>query len=67
MQLYRGLGRLVGMPRDNLRPEELVEPADKAARERLEAEMQRALWAQRASRTWAIQMATGSTPLHPNL
>lgn len=55
------------MPRDDLRPEELTEPADKAARERLESEMQRALWAQRASRTWAIHTATGSTPFHPSL
>lgn len=55
------------MPRDNLRPEDQAELADKAARERLEAEMQRALWAQRASRTWAIYTATGSTPLHSSL
>lgn len=61
MQLYRRVWRLVRMPRDNLRPEDQAEPADKAARERLEAEMQRALWAQRASRAWAAQLAT-----HPN-
>ena len=41
------------MPRDHLYPEEQAEPADKAARERLEAEMKRALWAQQASRAWA--------------
>jgi hypothetical protein len=51
------------MPRDDLRPEELAEPADKAARERLEAEMKRALWAQRASRSWAaLTAANGSQP-----
>ncbi len=53
------------MPRDNLRPEDQVEPADKAARERLEAEMKRALWAQQASKSWAA--LTAAKALHPNL
>jgi len=48
---------LSDMPRDHVRPEEVAEPADKAARERLEAEMKRALWAQRASRSWAALTA----------
>lgn len=65
MQLYRGFRRLLAMPRDNLRPEDQAEPADKAARERLEAEMQRALWAQRASKSWAA--LTAAKALHPNL
>ena len=52
------------MPRDHLRPEELAEPADKAARERLEAEMKRALWAQQASRSWAA--FTALTAAQPN-
>ena len=65
MQLYRGLWRLVRMPRDNLRPEDQVEPADKAARERLEAEMKRALWAQQASKSWAA--LTAAKALHPSL
>jgi hypothetical protein len=42
------------MPGDHLRPEE---PADKAARARLEAEMKRALWAQQAARSWAALAA----------
>ena len=45
------------MPRDPLHPEDLAEAADKAARERLEAELKRALWAQRASRSWAALTA----------
>ncbi len=53
------------MPRDELPAEELVEPAAKAARERLEAEMKRALWAQRASRSWAA--LTAAKDLQPNL
>ena len=65
MQLYRRLRRLVRMPRDTLRPEDQVEPADKAARERLEAEMKRALWAQQASKSWAA--LTAAKALHPNL
>jgi hypothetical protein len=49
------------MPRDDLRPEEQAEAADKAARARLEAEMKRALWAQQASRAWAaLTAANGS-------
>jgi hypothetical protein len=52
------------MPRDHLRPEELAEPADKAARERLEAEMKRALWAQQACRSWAS--LTALTAAQPN-
>lgn len=65
MQLYRRLWRLLVMPRDNLRPEDLVEPAEKAARERLEAEMKRALWAQQASRSWAA--VTAAKDFQPNL
>ena len=49
------------MPRDHLRPEEMSEPADKVARERLEAELKRALWAQRASRSWAGLAAAGAS------
>jgi hypothetical protein len=45
------------MPRDHLRPEDLAEAADEAARERLEVELQRARWAQRASRSWAALTA----------
>jgi len=41
------------MPRDHLRPEELAEPAGETARDRLEAQLKRAVWAQRASRSWA--------------
>ena len=48
---------MVGMPRDHLRPEDLAEAADKAACERLEVELQRARWAQRASRSWAALTA----------
>jgi len=44
---------LSDMPRDHLCPEDLAEPADTTARDRLEAELKRALWAQRASRSWA--------------
>jgi hypothetical protein len=50
------------MPRDSLSPEELAEAADKAARERLAAEMKRALWAQQASRSWAAFAATAVQP-----
>ena len=51
------------MPRDHLRPEDLPEPADKAARERLEAAMKRAMWAQQASRSWeALTAAKASQP-----
>jgi hypothetical protein len=53
------------MPRDDLHPEELVEPADKAARERLEAEMKRALWAHQAARSWAA--LTAEKVSQPNL
>jgi len=52
------------MPRDHPSPEELAEPADKAARERLEAEMKRALWAQQASRSRAA--LTALTAAQPN-
>jgi hypothetical protein len=45
------------MPRDHLLSEEVAEAADKAARERLEAAMKRALWAQQASRSWAALTA----------
>jgi hypothetical protein len=45
------------MPRDNLLPEDTAEPVDTAARQRLEAEMKRALWAQQASRSWAAYTA----------
>jgi hypothetical protein len=45
------------MPRDHLPPDDLAEPADKATRERLEAAMKRALWAQQASRSWAALTA----------
>lgn len=65
MQLYRRLWRFARMPRDNLHSEDQVEPADKAARERLEAEMKRALWAQQASKSWAA--LTAAKALHPNL
>ncbi len=65
MQLYRGVRRLIRMPRDHLRPEDLAEPADKAARERVEAEMKRALWAQQASKSWAA--LTSAKALQPNL
>lgn len=65
MQLYRGPWRLLVMPRDHLRPEDLAESAEKAARDRLEAEMKRALWAQQASRSWAA--LTASKALQPNL
>ena len=54
---FSGGWRLVGMPRDHLRPEDLAEAADKAACERLEVELQRARWAQRASRSWAALTA----------
>lgn len=64
MQLYRGAWRLLVMPRDNLRPEEMMEPADKANRERLEAALKRALWAQQASRSWAA--LTAAKALQPN-
>jgi hypothetical protein len=50
------------MPRDHLDPEELREAADKANRERLEAAMKRALWAQQASRSWAALAATAVQP-----
>jgi len=50
------------MPRDPLSPEELAEAADKAARERLAAEMKRALWAQQASRSWAAHLAAAVQP-----
>jgi hypothetical protein len=53
------------MPRDDLRPEDLAEPADKAARDRLDAELKRALWAQQASRSWAA--LTAAKKLQPNL
>jgi hypothetical protein len=52
------------MPRDDL-PEEPADPTDKAAHERLEAEMKRALWAQRASRSWAALAAAQAR--QPNL
>ena len=50
------------IPRDDLRPEE---PAEKAARERLEVALKRALWAQRASRSWAALSAVRAD--QPNL
>jgi len=54
------------MPRDNLRPEDLAEAADKkAACERVEAELKRALWAQQASRSWAA--LTAAKPPQSNL
>jgi tRNA nucleotidyltransferase/poly(A) polymerase len=53
------------MPRDHLHPEDLAEPAEKVARERLEAEMKRALWAQQASRSWAALTAAKAS--QPNL
>lgn len=65
MQLYRWPWRLLVMPRDHLRPDDLAEPAEKAARDRLEAEMKRALWAQQASRSWAA--LTAAKALQPNL
>ena len=52
------------MPRDNLLPEDTAEPVDTAARQRLEAEMKRALWAQQASRSWAAY--TAAEALQPN-
>ena len=48
-----------------LPPEEPIEPADNAARQRLEAEMKRALWAQQASQSWAA--LTAAKALQPNL
>ena len=61
MQLFRRGRRLVRMPRDHLHPEDLAEAADKAARERLAAELKRALWAQQASKSWAaLTVAKGS-------
>lgn len=65
MQLYRGVRRLIRMPRDHFRPEDLAEPTDKAARERVEAEMKRALWAQQASKSWAA--LTAAKALQPSL
>ncbi|WP_425068048.1 hypothetical protein [Reyranella sp.] len=53
------------MPRDHLRPEDQSEPANEAARERLDAELKRALWAQQASRSWAA--LTAAKKLQPNL
>ena len=65
MQLYRGLRRLVRMPRDIIPSEEPIQPADTAARKRLETELKRALWAQQASKSWAALSATKA--LQPNL
>jgi len=64
VQLFRGPWRLLVMPLDNLHPDDLAEPAEKAARERLEAAMKRALWAQQASRSWAA--LTAAKALQPS-
>jgi len=52
------------MPRDHLRPDDLIDLAEKAARERLDAELKRALWAQQASRSWAA--LTDAKALQPS-
>jgi hypothetical protein len=52
------------MPRDYLRPADLGEPADKENRDRLEAEIKRALWAQQASKSWAA--LTAAKALQPS-
>jgi len=65
MQLFRRGRRLISMPRDHFPPEDLAEAADKAARERLEAQLKRALWAQQAARSWAA--LTAENVPQPNL